>query len=123
MPKRPPHATERTIGEALAEAEARYVTMIDQLRAGHRLPEQMIALVLTLAERSAANLVRDVLTTNSTIHRPGDPCPRRQCAGKLVQYKSRRAERWLTQYLKCDRCKMTGKRVLPAASVPRRRRG
>ena len=117
-----PHSAD--IGDALTEAEGRYALMVARLRNGDRLPEEQIALTLTLSERTLADLVRDTLTTDTAKPWPGDRCERSRCDGQLIIYTSRRKGAWQTRFLMCNRCKTkptSNKQCVPASTVLRRR--
>ena len=104
----------RSIADALRAA--RYREMVAALRLGSRFPEDQIQEVTTGAEKSAWDLIKDVLA--------GDGC--RKCGGQMRAYTSRRTKmNRVVQYLECGQCgdRPAGvKRTVPAAAVRRRRR-
>ena len=112
----------RTIDDALADAEIQYAIMVNQLQTDRKLPQRIIGLVLTLAEKTPEDLIRDALSSDSPLPRAGGPCLSPECNGTLKRYRTKRHGRWATRYFRCVTCGATAKRVLPGASVHRRRR-
>ena len=121
-----PHSAKReparTIDDALAEAELQYVEMVERLRGGEKLPQRIIGLVLTLAEKTPEDLVCDALASDRLAPRPGGSCPVGECSGTLDRYRTKRRGQRVIRYLKCRTCGATAKRVFPGAAVPRRQR-
>ena len=115
-----PHSAD--IADALVNAEIQYALLVDRLRAGDKLPQDVMLMVVELAEKTPEDLIRDALSSDSPLPRAGGPCLSPECNGTLKRYRTKRHGRWATRYFRCGTCGATAKRVLPGASVHRRRR-
>lgn len=103
----------RSIADALRAA--RYREMVAALRAGLRFRKDEIFETLAGANKTAANLIEDVLV--------GERC--QKCGGQMRVYSSNRHANNVVQYLECGQCgdrPTRNKRMAPASGVRRRRR-
>lgn len=101
-------------------AEGRYARLVIAMHAGARPPAATIRAVLLAADKTAEDLVDDVLAG----HRPAGPTPGSPCArcGAPIRVESSRLQgRYHVRYLYCPACRApAGKQVAPAATVRRR---
>ena len=101
-----------------------YRRLVRLLRSGQRAPLGEIDRILTAAERTDRDLIRDTLAGPvAPSAQPGDPCPITTCPGRLIIYNSKRRGSVQVQYLRCNHCRSVppdGKRVVSAVCVRRR---
>jgi hypothetical protein len=114
----------RQIAETLRKGRERYAAMVDALLAGDRPPWETVCSVLKLADRTAEDLLRDLIASDWAPVRSGDPCEKQECDGHLIVYCSKQVRGAMIRYLKCGACgnrPTRNKQRLPASRVRQRR--
>lgn len=113
----------REIAERIQKAAENYRLVAVQLRAGRRLPMDMILATIQAAAKSSTDLLLDVCSTERAGISPGQPCA--ICGRPLVVYTSRRSDKKQIQYVHCGGCgakPRNNKITVPAELIRRRRR-
>jgi len=98
-----------------------YPQLVSSLRAGRRPSAAEVDRILQSAGRTTIDLVGDVLAGQRAAPRPGDRCGACE-AGFLRVVTSRRRGGLVTRYLRCGGCGFGTKAVVPAESVPKRKK-